>query len=182
MRLSRRWLWTLLLAATARGEPAQPDVAVAMKGGGAYQVEGSFEAPAQRSVVWRVLTDYAGMSGFVGAVRESRMLERRANAVVVDQEVEGTLLFFSKRVRLRLAVVESGDRQISFKDVLGRDFDSYAGLWLLEEVPGGVRVLYRLNARPRFLVPAFVARGAFRRSARELLGEIRAEIMRRAEI
>src|SRR5688572_5621277 len=43
---------------------------------GSYQVDGSFEVQAPRSVVWAVLTDYDGIGGFVKSIRRSAVTAR----------------------------------------------------------------------------------------------------------
>lgn len=133
------------------------------------------------SVAWEVLTDYDGISRFVSSMRESRVSGRGDRHVLVEQVAVGRLLLFRKKLRATLFVEETAPTRILFEDVLGRDFDDYRGEWRIEERPGGVEIVYQVNARPSFSVPDFIARGLFRRTARELLSQVRTEIERRAK-
>ena len=69
---------------------------------------------------------------------------------------------------------------IIFEDVLHKDFKFYAGSWALEEISGGCRVRYQIQAAPDFPVPNFIVKGIFMETARNLLEEVRLEIGKRA--
>jgi ribosome-associated toxin RatA of RatAB toxin-antitoxin module len=147
----------------------------------AYQLVGRFETRAPRPVAWAVLTDYEGIDRFVSSVLSSRVAEPRNNRLMVEQEMSARVLFFARRVGVRLAVREDPMREIAFQDLSGKDFARYAGAWTLREEAGRVEVRYRVEARPRFSAPGFLLRGAFQKSVKELLTEVRAEMERRAQ-
>lgn len=169
----------LCLAVSA---PAQePALRLEDLGRGAYQVEGSFSVAASSEAAWSVLTDYDRIAGFVSGLRASRVLEREQDHVLVEQEASARFLLFSRRVRVLLKVREQPMRRIAFEDIEGRDFAVYAGSWeILEEGEGRLKVVYRLKAKRLFAAPDFIARGAFKASAAELLDEVRREILLRS--
>jgi hypothetical protein len=171
----------LLGAAPAWTGDRAEDVPVFLRerDGRVYDLEGRFTVRVPKPVAWAVLTDYGRIRDFVPSVRASRAVERRRGLVVVEQSMSGKVFLFSREVSLRLEVREEGLERISFRDVLGSDFESYEGSWILEETPEGVQVLYRLSARPNFRVPAFMARSAFKKSVRQLLESVRTEMLRR---
>ncbi len=151
------------------------------RGASGLEVEGRCVVHAPVSVVWEVLTDYDGIDGFVSSMRESRVSGRGENHVLVEQVAVGRLFLFRRRFHATLFVEETPQTRIRFEDVLGRDFESYRGEWRIEEQAGRVKILYQVGARPSFSVPDFVARGLFKRTAHELLSQVKAEIERRAE-
>ncbi len=176
-------LWAGVVPATAaddvEGDADGVTVSVT-RGPAGLKVDGRCLVRAPVSVAWEVLTDYDGITRFVSSIRESRVAGRSDHHVVVEQVAVGRLLLFRKRFRATLFVEETPPTRIRFEDVLGRDFEDYRGEWRIEERPGGVEIVYRVNARPSFSVPDFVARGLFRRTARELLSQVRSEMERRA--
>jgi carbon monoxide dehydrogenase subunit G len=177
----RRALLLLLAGAAVLAAPARGEVTVKLRERKSYEVEGAFQAPVPRATAWKVLTDYEHIGDFVPAVKRSWMVERRGDEALVGQNISGTLLFFSRRIVLRLSVREDPMEGLSFRDVLGRDFDAYAGAWTLEDAGDGTRVVYRLRAEPKFHIPPFIVRGVLKREAQDLLRGIRREMLRRQE-
>jgi uncharacterized protein YndB with AHSA1/START domain len=150
------------------------------RGPSGLEVEARCLVEAPVAVVWEVLTDYDGIDRFVSSMRESRVSGRGENHVLVEQVALGRLLFFRRKLHATLFVEETPRTSIRFEDVLGKDFESYRGEWRIEEESGRVAIVYRVGARPSFSIPDFVARGLFRRTARDLLSQVRDEIERRA--
>lgn len=183
MKNARRSL--LLLAAAgllaSAGQAGEIAVRVSESSRRVYELEGRFEVSAPSSVVWDVLADYDGIDEFVPSVIESRLVHRRAGAALIEQRMAGKALIFSREVELTLEVREVLNERIAFQDVSQRDFSQYAGEWRLAAAGGGTAVTYRLTASPRFTAPDFLTRGAFKRGVRELLEEVRREILRRAQ-
>ena len=168
----------LVLSSTARG--ADVSLRIEEDRPGWYVLEGSFTVTVPREIAWAVLTDYDHIGEFVSSIRASRVLERRPDRIVLEQEASGGVLFFKRRTFVRLDIYEQPLRHLWFQDTSGRDFLSYSGAWRLDGQPPALRVEYRLEAAPRFYVPGFLARGVFRRSAERLLDEVRLEMMKRA--
>lgn len=168
------------LKTAARGGRAAVSVEVS-RVAGAYEVTGRALTSASRPAAWSVLTDYDGIEGFVSSMRESRVSERADTHLLVEQTAIGRVLLFSRTMRVVLFVHEVPESSvIRFEDVLGKDFDAYRGEWRIEDRGAHREIHYRVQARPSFGVPDLVARGMFRRTVRDLLAEVEAEMSRRA--
>ena len=70
---------------------------------------------------------------------------------------------------------------MDFEDVGRESFWRYEGGWEVAQTPGGVRVSYHLIAQPDFVAPSMLMSRALKRGARELLGQVRAEMVRRSD-
>jgi carbon monoxide dehydrogenase subunit G len=147
---------------------------------GAYEVRGRFETAAHLDVVWDVLTDYAGIPRFVRSMRESVVEERKGARLRVRQEAVVGVFPLKRRARLVLDVQERTPERIEFRELSGHDFRFYRGAWDLAGDSTGTRVAYSLEADPTGLVPGWLGRNMMRRSAEELLEQVRDEIERRA--
>jgi hypothetical protein len=167
-------------AAPEGGRRAPVTMTIADLGQGGYNVSGMFDVEAPSSLAWAVLSDYERIGDFVSSVRRSSVLERGPDYAVVEQEGSGKVFVFSKRVRVTLRVTEKPPRTIAFRDVSGMDFSAYDGQWDISEKDGVTHVGYMLNATLRSRKPAFLVRGGMQGSARELLEQVRTEILRRA--
>jgi carbon monoxide dehydrogenase subunit G len=159
----------------AAGNPFMGETEVS----GVYALEGGFEVKAGSHVVWQVLTDYDDLPHFVPSVRSSIARTLADGGLLVDQEFEGKALIFSRDMRVRLAVSEQPEHDIVFRDTALGDFEVYAGSWQIQPVGAGTKVTYRLRAQLRSAAPDFIARGAFKSSAVQMLGLLRDEIVRR---
>jgi hypothetical protein len=207
MKLARRFAWcvTTLAIVTLRGGDSRAEDAVGpprhdspVRGGATalsppivvgvrsnrdtIGVEARCRVEASRATAWRVLTDYDGIDGFVSSMKESRVTAREDGWITVEQVAIGRLFLLTRRMRATLRVHEEPQSRIRFQDVLHRDFLLYDGEWRLEERGGSVEIAYRVEARPAFAVPDLVAREMLRRTVRELLGQVTAEIARREAI
>ena len=146
---------------------------------GACRVHGSFLAPVPADVAWRVLTDYPHIERFVHSVRRSGFEERDGHRLL-RQEGTASVLLIPRRVTLLLEISESPNARIAFHDVLGKDFRRYAGEWTIAPTAEGTRVEYMLEAEPRAALGRVLCRGTMRRTAADLLAEVREEMIRRA--
>lgn len=148
---------------------------------GSCRVHGSFIAPVSRAVAWDVLADYDSIGQFVRSVRASR-LERRADGqLLLRQDAVSGVFLFRRRMQVLLEIQEDPGSRIGFRDVLGKDFRSYVGEWRIAANSRGTQVVYELEAEPRAVVARALCRGPLRNAARDLLAQVRAEMMRRAE-
>lgn len=147
-----------------------------------YQVEGRCTTDASRSAAWSVLTDYDGIDTFVSSMRESRVTERVADHLLVEQVAVGGFFLFTRRMTVVLFVTEAPPGTIRFEDVLRHDFAVYRGEWRIEDQGARREIVYRVSARPAFRVPAVVGRGMFGRTVRDLLSQVEAEMVRRTAI
>ena len=165
--------------ATAAGVPASP--VTVREAQGACQVTATFTTPEPVAIARQVLTDYEGIPRFMPDVRSSRVVERSATGVVVDQEAVARVLFFSKQITLRLDIEEQPDA-IQFRDRSGKSFTRYEGRWILRERDGHAVVTYELTAQPAFDVPGWVLTRLLKRDAERLIERLQTEIHARAGV
>jgi carbon monoxide dehydrogenase subunit G len=162
--------------ATAAGS----DISLSVAGtSNLYQVEGGFDVPVSAAIAWNVLADYDHISRFVPSVHSSSV-EHSPDGLIVHQEVVAGVFPFHRTLRVALAIHEDDEHRIDFKDTLGRDFEHYAGRWMLVADSAGTHVTYTLNAELRSSVPDLIGRGMMGHSARQLLKQVRDEMVRRA--
>ena len=167
----------LALAFAARAD--EPSVAVGSVGPGCH-VAGSFRVAVSSTVAWQVLTDYDHIHEFVSSMKESHVERRDADSLLVRQDAISSFFIFHHRVQVLLDVRETPESRITFRDVLGKDFRDYQGEWRITSDSTGTRVNYELQAEPHMAMPKSVCRGMLRDVARDLLSQVRVEMLRRA--
>jgi len=167
----------VLLAAVA----SAGDVAVTLSSGrGSCGVQGTFAAAVPVGVAWQVLTDYDSLGRFVHSIETSRLERKPDGRLLVRQNAVGGVMLIHRHVSVLLALDEEPNRRIGFRDILGKDFESYVGEWRLSADSTVTRIDYRLDAEPRGLLARAFCRGALRNTAQQLLAEVRNEMIRRA--
>src|SRR5215831_4060025 len=173
----------LLAAPPSRAESSahadEPNVAVEDAKPGC-RVRGTFRAPVSQSIAWEVLTDYDHIDKFVSSMRESRVERRTKDSLLVRQDAISSFFIVHHRVQVLLDVQENPTSRIAFHDVLRKDFRTYTGGWQVATDSTQTMVTYELTAEPSISVPRRVCRGMLRGVARDLLSQVRAEMMRRA--
>ena len=189
-RRGRRALWRRPLALaiavaaavtmTVTAAPADQARIEVREHAGTYDVVATFGISQPAAIAMQVLTDYEGIPRFMPAVRTSRILERRDNRVVVEQEAVAKFLLFSKQVHLVLDIAEK-PASLQFQDRCKQAFSSYSGSWTLEERANGTDVTYKLTAKPTFDVPGFLLKRLMKRDAAEMIDRLQAEIARRVK-
>jgi carbon monoxide dehydrogenase subunit G len=157
----------------------QAEVSLQMRGPGRYALEGGFTVEAPPETAWDVLSDYEGLPGFVPAMQTSKVRERQAGLVLLEQESVGRTFLFRHTVRVLLEVREQPPGSISFKDIARKCFKSYEGEWRLEPAGAGTLVRYRVDVVEGPELPFYVPKGAVKNAARELLDAVAAEMHRR---
>lgn len=169
-----------VLAAFLSGpaEARTDGVQVVLKKGpsGETTVEGHFTVEKSSGSVWRILSSYDDLANFVSSVRVSRTIEQGDGYRLIEQVMVGRAGLFRKKVNLVLRVSESPG-QILFEDTAKKSFRSYSGSWTIRPGEDRTEVVYTLTAVPAFFSPDFLADGAFKRSAQELLEELRKQIL-----
>lgn len=173
----------LMAASCAAGahavDPDGIEVGLTQRPDDAYEVEGTFAVDASSASVLDVLGDYERIPEFVPSMRLSHVRETRPDGVVVvEQEAVGRMFFLHRTVHVLLEIRRT-PAGLSFNDSAHKDFWIYNGDWEAVPAAGGTRVGYRLLAQPDFPAPSFMLKGAMRRGARDLLAQVRAEILRR---
>jgi len=157
------------------------DVEVTLgEGRGSCSVRGAFAVPVSAALAWRVLTDYDSLGRFVHSIESSRLEQDGNGEPRVRQVALGGTFPFRRRVHVLLALDVDPEHRIGFHDVLARDFHSYVGEWRVSLEAGETRVEYRLEADPRGVLARTFCHGALRGMAKELLAEVRDEMIRRS--
>ena len=112
-------------------------------------------------------------------MRRSQVVASRVDGtVVVEQEAVGGALIFSRTVNVVLEIRREPGR-LTFNDVGREDFWGYSGSWTVTPTEDGSLVVYRLNALPDFFVPSLLMKSGMKKGARELLEQVREEIVKR---
>jgi hypothetical protein len=145
----------------------------------AYLVDAAFDVNVSAPIAWEVLTDYEGIGRFVSSIRQSTIKEREPGRVLLEQHGVGRAWIISLPMHVVLDVHEHDQRVLAFRDVCGKSFSTYEGAWKLSIIAGGTRVTYRLKADPTGRQPAMLAKSAIRGSVKQLLDEVREEMLAR---
>lgn len=144
-----------------------------------YYIQGSFEAQAEPSDVFAVLSDYGHLAGVLSGLNSSRILERDGEHLKVEQVLQGNFLFFSKAIQLRLQITEAPPWRIDFVQAGNKPFRHYVGSWMLEKTETGTRVDYTLSVSRGDMAPIFIERKLFHENSTALMVELKAEVQRR---
>jgi ribosome-associated toxin RatA of RatAB toxin-antitoxin module len=156
-----RILTMLLLGYVLSAWGAAPDLHVerveGADGGKVYRIASSGTVAAAPDVVWRILTDYNHLADYVPDVKSARVLSRRGNKVIVEQEGAASFLFFSRDIRLVVQAHEQAPNRIDVTLVDG-DMKVYRCSWELIplDASGGTRIRYEATIEPKFYVPGIV--------------------------
>jgi ribosome-associated toxin RatA of RatAB toxin-antitoxin module len=146
---------------------------------GLYRVSAEFVVSESAATVVSVLTDFERIPRFMPDVNLSRIVERSDKGLVVEQEATAKFMMFSKKMHLVLDVNEDNGL-IRFRDKCGRSFARYEGSWIVTDEDSRAAVVYRLEAKPNFDVPAFVLKRLLKRDAITMIERLQAEIAARA--
>jgi len=132
----------------------QPISLISNEKSGVDDIKGEFHVDADIQTAWNVLSDYERIPRFVNGLKKSHVEERHDDYLLLTQEVEGGVLFATKRIHVLLKVTEVANQSISFQDISQKDFYSYQGAWVLKPCPeGGVTVAFHLEAKRNFDMP-----------------------------
>jgi hypothetical protein len=156
-----------------------------------YRVDASADLDADDTVVWETLTDYPGLPRFVPGIRSVRVIEAHDDAgtqrLLIEQAGELRFLFFSRRVRVLLAVQQQPRSRVEAR-ALPRpagdatdeaQLNQFEGTYTLVPIPGGVRLGYRASFTPAFALPPIIGPLAVRRTMQAQFEAMLAEIDRR---
>jgi carbon monoxide dehydrogenase subunit G len=171
-------LLVVAAAITVAAAVYEPRIEV-VEGNGGYSVSAEFVVNEPAATVVSVLTDFERIPRFMPDVNVSRIVERTGNALVVEQEATAKFMMFSKKVHLVLDVNEDNGL-IRFRDRCGRSFSRYQGSWTVTDEDSRSVVVYRLDAKPNFDVPAFVLKRLLKRDAATMIERLQTEIAARA--
>ncbi len=150
----------------------------AVRNGERFDVEASAEFEAGVELAWAVLTDYDRLAEFIPGMKRSRVVSRDGHAVVVDQNGEASLLFFTFPIQVRLAIEEQPFDRIESRAISG-NFRELSGNYRLEV--RGTRLLLRYSGRmtPDFAVPPLIGTLLVRNTVARRFRAMVDEILRR---
>ena len=146
---------------------------------GVYRVAASFAVSQSAEDVMAVLTNFERIPLYVPDMEISRVVERSADGMIVEQQAVSKFMMFSRRVHLMLDVRTEGGA-IKFRDRCKKSFASYEGAWLVSQHDSLTVIDYELSAKPAFEVPGFVLKRLLKRDAGLLVDRIKVEIAARA--
>jgi hypothetical protein len=169
----------LTMAAAPPPHDDTPQVTVNEQGN-IYVVEGSYSAPVSLNVGWDVLTDFAALPRFVSVVKRSEPLRHEGPRLLLRQDGVQTVLGFTKEFHLLLDVYEQPKQSVFFRNLDGRDFAVYSGVWRIWRTPEGVEVRYSLRVRPQGDPPDIFVKPILHDGVVSALTALRNEMLRRA--
>lgn len=182
MQSSPGQLLTMLLYLATPGLAADSGIAEfevrAIRNGETFDVEASAEFEAGVDLAWAVLTDYDRLAEFIPGMRESRVVSRNGNEVVVDQSGEASLLFLTFPIQVRLAIEEWPFERIESRAIAG-NFRELGGSYHLEARGSRLRLRYTGRMTPDFTVPPLIGTLLVRNTAARRFGAMVEEIVRR---
>ena len=113
--------------------------------------------PSELDHVWSILTDYENLKNMVPAVKESRIIEKNDNEIIVEQKGRSGFFIFRKNFSITYQVIEKNNNLIEFRAVKG-DFQKFDGSWKIAPHKKGVLVHHVLEVKPNFYTPLWVMR------------------------
>jgi ribosome-associated toxin RatA of RatAB toxin-antitoxin module len=168
-----------MIAAQAHGQVVAHDLMFTARRDGEFiVVEARVDLRASPETVWAALTDYEKYPAFISTMRESKILSRGPEGVVVNQKGNFGFLFFSQEIETRLVVQESPPGLIVARSVQG-SFRDMRGRYELQPQSGGTRLLYSGRFHPEFSLPPIVGTSVVHYAMQRNFTEMLDEIMRR---
>lgn len=140
-------------------------------------VEATVEAPV--SEAWAVFTDYDHMSSFISNLKQSKVLVRDENQLVVEQAGETKVAFLRfgfKAVR----GIELVPMQEIRSSLVSGDFKAYASTTRVTATPTGAKISHHGEYVPKSWMPPLIGPAVIESETRKQYQEFIAEIERRA--
>jgi ribosome-associated toxin RatA of RatAB toxin-antitoxin module len=172
-------LCAALSAGTAHA--AQNVAIVAHAEGRAVQVDASATLDVAHDLIWQTLTDYSHLPEFIPGMKMSRIVERRGDTVVVEQEGSARFLAFSHAIKVTVESIEQPPAKIGIRVVKG-NLKQLNGGYEIEALPApraGFVLRWRGVIEPQLAVPGFISTPLLRANvADQFMGMVK-EIERR---
>lgn len=152
----------------------------AQRSGSAVAVEARATLRAPADLIWKTLTDYDHLSEFIPGMNESKMIDRRGGAAIVEQHGEARFLVFSYGIDVVVESAEYPPDRIEIHVISGnlRQLDGAYRLSAGDEE--GTWVLrWSGLVEPTMPVPSFLAVGLMRRNVEAQFSGMVAEIEKR---
>jgi ribosome-associated toxin RatA of RatAB toxin-antitoxin module len=140
-------------------------------------VEATVEAPVREA--WAVFTDYDHMSSFISNLKQSKVLVRDDNQLVVEQAGETKVAFLRFGFKAVRAVELIPMQEIRSSLVSG-DFKAYLSTTRIAATPTGAKISHHGEYVPKSWMPPLIGPAVIESETRKQYQEFIAEIQRRA--
>ena len=151
----------------------------AERDGGLVKVSASVELPVDPALAWQVLTDYDHYADFISGLSESRVVQRSAEGIVIEQKGDIGVLFFRQPAHTRMLVREVPPTAVVSRGLEG-NFRDLNGRYELQPAGSGVRLVYSGSFVPDFFLPPLIGMALVHHTLEKNFSELAAEIVRRA--
>ena len=170
---------TVLLASVAYGQSERPEITFSVTSEGEFLLtDAQVDLPVAPALVWAVLTDYERYPRFISSMRESTIIARRPDGLIVAQKGSFSFLFFTQEIDVRLLVSEFPPNVIESRAIEG-DFRVMQGRYEILQRGSGIRLSYTGRLQPNFPLPPIIGTGIVRYTLLRNLREMVDEIIRR---
>jgi len=119
---------------------------------------------------YRFITDYENAKKITG-VKQSRIISRQGNTVLVERLAEESVLGFPVQMRTVEKYVEESEQHISFELIKG-DPKSYKGSWNLQTDKSGTEFLYQADLQMGSWIPNWVVEHFLKNSVKNRFQEM----------
>lgn len=177
-----RFLMCIMLCCTIPALAQTPGLEVAVKRVKiadmvVFDVTATGAVKASPEAVWKVLTNYEGMPGFVPDLHTSRVLSRTGDEAIVEQFGVARFLFMRRDIHLIVLVREQAPTRIDISLVTG-DMKYYKCRWELIPMPetGGTRIVYSGELAPKFYVPGMIGANIVRADVERMMQAVLARL------
>jgi len=120
-----------------------------------FQIIADFKVGLSQCQAILFIRDYEAAKNFPG-IKESKIVSRNGNQVLVERLVEEQILFIPVQMRSIVEYKEVSDQVLDFKQISG-DAKYYQGSWRFNPEGEGVRFQYRATIELSSLVPYSLA-------------------------
>ena len=150
----------------------------ASREGPLIKVSASVDLPVDPAIAWKVLTDYDHYADFISGLVESRVVERNAEGLVIEQKGDIGVLFFRQSAYSRMLVTELPPTAVVSRGLEG-SFRDLNGRYELQPAGSGVRLTYTGSFVPDFFLPPLIGMAIVHHTLERNFSELAAEIVRR---
>jgi ribosome-associated toxin RatA of RatAB toxin-antitoxin module len=170
---------TMFLGRLAYGQDSKPPIDFAVTRSGEFvQTEAHVDMPVSPAVAWEVLTDYEQYPRFISSMRQSKIVSRGREGVIVEQKGSFSFLFFSQDINVHLRVSELPETLVEARAIDG-DFRVMDGRYELTSLGNNVRLTYSGRLVPNFTLPPIFGLSIVRHILFSNFSELVNEILRR---
>ena len=146
-------LWVSCSLVWSSSNPYDLNLQVYPKGD-RFQIIANYKVALSPCQAFLYLKDYEGAKSIPG-IKESKILRRSGNQVIVERVVEDRILLIPIELRSTVQYKELSDQIIDFEQISG-DAKLYRGTWRIEPEGNATRLQFRANVELDSIVPNFI--------------------------